>query len=360
LAVPMIRASTFADLVSGRKRGIGAALLRCMLRISEVPYGLAVRWRNRRFDRGKREIHQVERPVISVGNLTVGGTGKTPLVAHLARWFRDEDVRVTLISRGYGAEYGAMNDEALELERRLPDVPHLQNPDRVEAARVAIDELACQLILLDDGFQHRRIYRDLDIVLIDATAPFGYGHLLPRGLLREPLSGLNRADVVILSRADMVAPDRRAEIRQRVERYAPDVPWVELAHRPQSLVSAGGVERPCDELAGKRVLAFSGIGNPTGFAHSLETCRYEVVDTRSFPDHHAYDREDVDSLIQWTGDHSDIDAIVCTAKDMVKIGVDQLGSLPLHALTIGVEILRGGEALDDLVEPLLTKARAAG
>ena len=129
-------------------------------------------------------------PVISVGNITTGGTGKTPMVAWLARWFRNQDVRVALVSRGYRAEAEGQNDEARELATLLPDVPHLQNPDRVAAARIAIDELETQLIILDDGFQHRRIHRDLEIVLIDALQPFGFGHVLPRGLLREPLRGL--------------------------------------------------------------------------------------------------------------------------------------------------------------------------
>ena len=159
-------------------------MLRLLLHAAEVPYALVVGWRNRRFDRHPERVFRVAVPVISVGNLTTGGTGKTPLVEWLARWFRAAGVRVTLISRGYAAEKGARNDEAMELEQRLPDVPHLQNPDRVQAARIAVEELDCQLIILDDAFQHRAIARDLDIVLIDATEPFGYGHLLPRGLLR--------------------------------------------------------------------------------------------------------------------------------------------------------------------------------
>ena len=129
-------------------------------------------------------------------------------------------LRVTLVSRGYGAAAGARNDEALELERKLPDVPHLQNADRVAAALTAIEEFECQLLLLDDAFQHRRIQRDLDIVLIDALNPFGYGHLLPRGLLREPLSSLARADVIALSRSDLVAAGERARIWEQVRPHA--------------------------------------------------------------------------------------------------------------------------------------------
>ncbi|HVW39504.1 MAG TPA: tetraacyldisaccharide 4'-kinase, partial [Pirellulales bacterium] len=138
-----MRPSEFRALVSGQRKGPAAIALRAALRLAETPYAVAVAWRNRGYDVGRRPIERVGVPVISVGNLTLGGSGKTPMVEWLARWLRARDVRVTIISRGYGAEAGARNDEALELEERLPDVPHLQNPDRVEAARVAIEEFEC-------------------------------------------------------------------------------------------------------------------------------------------------------------------------------------------------------------------------
>jgi tetraacyldisaccharide 4'-kinase len=156
----MFDASYFRALVSGQERGVRASMLRAGLSLTEPLYRFGVGWRNRQFDTGSRKAHRVDVPVISVGNLTVGGTGKTPMVEWLARWFRERGVRVALISRGYGAEAGSRNDEALELEQKLPDVPHLQNPDRVEAAQTAIDEFETQLILLDDAFQHRRIHRE--------------------------------------------------------------------------------------------------------------------------------------------------------------------------------------------------------
>ena len=228
----MITASEFRDIVSGRRQGFGAALWRAGLGLAETPYSLGVRWRNHRYDVGKAGVVRVEVPVISVGNLTLGGTGKTPMVEWLARWFRSHDVRVAIVSRGYGAVDGGQNDEARELEEKLPDVPHLQDPNRAAAARVAIDELATQLIVLDDGFQHRRLGRDLDIVLIDAVEPFGYDRVFPRGMLREPLSGLRRADVIGLTRADVVNETRRREIRTRVQAIQPQATWVELAHQP--------------------------------------------------------------------------------------------------------------------------------
>ena len=131
----MFGPSEFRALVSGQKRGVGAAFLRAAFRVLEVPYTAAVRWRNRRYDSGRAPVTRVDAPVVSVGNLTLGGTGKTPTVEWLARWFADRGVRVGLVSRGYGATSGRVNDEALELARNLPDVPHVQDADRVRGAQ---------------------------------------------------------------------------------------------------------------------------------------------------------------------------------------------------------------------------------
>lgn len=336
----MLNPTEFRNLVSGRGRGLRAACLRAALGAIEVPYTLVVRWRNRRYDRHARLVHRVEVPVVSVGNLTLGGTGKTPMVAWLARQLRRRGVRVALISRGYGAEAGGVNDEALELERQLPDVPHLQNPDRVEAAELAIEEFGSQVILLDDAFQHRRIHRDLDIVLIDALEPFGFGRVFPRGALREPLSGLRRADIVVLTRADMLDQEARDEIRARVARLAPRAPWAEVMHAPEALLAAGGASEPVASLAGLAVAAFCGIGNPAGFRHTLNDCGCRIAAFREFPDHHAYSRDDIEDLASWS-QQAGASAVVCTVKDLVKIRLDHLGRLPLWALAIGIRFLSG-------------------
>src|SRR5947209_3482800 len=192
--------------------------------------------RNVLFDRGWARSHRAAVPVISVGNLTVGGTGKTPCVEYVARFFRRMELSVAILSRGYGAEHGP-NDEALVLEENLPDVPHLQGADRVTLARTAVEELESEVLVLDDGFQHRRLARDLDIVLIDATNPWGHGYLLPRGLLRESPRGLKRAGVVMLTRCDQVSGDEVKRIRERVGQLAPQAAVVETIHRPAGLVN---------------------------------------------------------------------------------------------------------------------------
>ena len=346
--------SQFRDVASGRQRGIGASLLRGLMRAAEVPYSLAVRWRNQQYDRGRRPVECVSVPVVSVGNLTLGGTGKTPLVEWLVRWFRAQGVRVTIISRGYGAEAGSRNDEALELEQKLPDVPHVQNPDRVAAARMAIEEFDCQLILLDDAFQHRRIHRDLNIVVVDALEPFGFGHVFPRGTLREPLDGLRRADAIVLSRADLVVSAERQRIRETIKQLAPSAIWLEAAHQPVRLLSATGREESIAALADKPIAAFCGIGNPAGFRHTLDALGCRLIELREFPDHFSYGRSDVEKLARWANELP-IEAVACTHKDLVKVGVDQLGSRPLWAIVIGLSIAVGQSELESRLRELLQK-----
>lgn len=353
--------TAFRDLVSGKRRGVLPAMTRCALAMGELPYALVVARRNRRFDNGKTEIHRVAVPVISVGNITMGGTGKTPVVEWIARWFRERGVRVCIVSRGYGAEEGSRNDEALELEQKLPDVPHVQNPNRVEAAQMAIEEFETQLILLDDAFQHRRIHRDLNIVLLDALEPFGFERVFPRGTLREPLAGLSRADVVCLTRADMLSTEERGKIRARVEQLRANVPWVELAHAPRALLSWSGDEESLASLQKKKIAAFCGIGNPTGFRHTLATCGYELAAWREFPDHHNYTREDMESLTTWATEAraSGVEAIVCTHKDLVKIQSPKIGSLSLSAVAIGIEMLAGRDTFEAELLKIAAKIDAA-
>jgi tetraacyldisaccharide 4'-kinase len=327
----MISPTNFREVVSGRRRGMSATLLRGVLGLCETPYAWAMRLRNHRYDRGLAKTHRVDVPVVSIGNLTLGGTGKTPLVLWVAGYFRQRGVRVSIVSRGYAAGDDGRNDEALELELALPEVPHLQNAKRVEAAQRAVEELKTELILLDDGYQHRRLERDLDIVLLDATEPFGFGHVFPRGTLREPIVGLARADVVVLSRADMLSADARQVVQERASQLAPRAVWCEVQHSPQELVNAQGQTQSLESLAGKRVAAFCGIGNPAGFRHTLEALGAEVVVWREFPDHHRYVRGDVESLAQAA---ARAELAVCTRKDLVKLGLTQIGTTPLWSIRV--------------------------
>src|SRR5262245_8188408 len=218
-------AESFHALISGRRRGPLAALLRAGLLAASVPYGWAAGVRNRLYDRGWKRSVRAPVPVVSVGNLTLGGTGKTPCVEYVCRFYRGVDLRVAILSRGDAAGEG-LNDEALLLGENLPDVPHLQGADRARWARVAVEELFSEVLVLDDGFQHRRLARDLDVVLVDATDPWGGGHLFPRGLLRESPHGLRRAGVVVLTRCDQAGGEELDRLHRDVTRLAPGVPVV--------------------------------------------------------------------------------------------------------------------------------------
>lgn len=271
------------------------------------------------------------------------------MVKWLAQRFLDSGLRVAIVSRGYGAPNGQHNDEALELTAALPNVPHIQNRDRVAAARRAIQEFDPQWLILDDGFQHRRLARDINIVLLDALEPFGFEHVFPRGTLREPLTGLERADVVCLSRADAIAESQRTAIRDRVAQISPQAAWCELAHAANKLINSQGETQPLEFLAGRRVAAFCGIGNPAGFRHTLLSTSCELVAWREFPDHHSYTPADL-SAVRDAALDTNSTAIICTQKDLVKICQHQLGHIPLWAVNIEMRFLAGQETLDRILD----------
>jgi tetraacyldisaccharide 4'-kinase len=311
------------------------------------PYGWAVRLRDVFYRLGWRASQRAAVPVVSVGNLTVGGTGKTPCVEFVARFYRQRDRRVAVLSRGYGGpESGGRNDEALVLEENLPDVPHLQGADRVALAQVAVEELESEVLVLDDGFQHRRLARDLDVVLIDATNPWGHGYLLPRGLLREPANSLKRAGVVVLTRCDQATADELNRLRQRVGRMTAGVPLVETTHQPAGLVN-GEREASLDELHGRPIAALCGIGNSEAFRRTLRDLGAEAVAFRAYPDHHAYRREDVDDLQAWARPLGKEAVVVTTQKDLVKLRLPRLGTCPLWALRIRLNVEVGRDALEE-------------
>jgi tetraacyldisaccharide 4'-kinase len=345
--------AAYHRLIRGEARGLRASAGRALLSGVAWGYGLGVAVRNAAFDRGWKEIHRVGVPVVSVGNVTLGGTGKTPMVEWVARWLRGRRVRVAILSRGYGQQSG-MNDEGLVLEENLPDVPHLQGADRVALARIAIEELESEALVLDDGFQHRRLARDLDLVLLDALDPFGLGRLFPRGLLREPVASLRRAGVVVLSRADLIGEEDRARIRTEAERQAGPLRWVEARHAPRDLIDAEGRITPLSHLEGSRVAAFCGIGNPEGFRRTVAQLGARPIGFRAFPDHHPYDRGDVAALIAWVRSLG-ADLALTTQKDSVKLRTPTLGPAPLAALRIGLEILNGAALLEEALTALLPK-----
>lgn len=343
----------FHALLRGERKQPWHWCVLILLRILSGVYFLVVWLRNTFFDLGWLPSYAVTVPVVSIGNLTVGGTGKTPFVAMTANWFRkNNEAMVAILSRGYRGEQG-QNDEAMVLEENLPDVPHLQGSNRLELAKIAVDELESEILLLDDGFQHRRLRRDLDIVLIDATCPWGYGYLLPGGLLRESTSGLRRAGVIALTRTDMVSEESLQQLETRIKKNFSDKILLRTVHRATTLVNDKGETLPLEALVNRNVLAFCGIGNPQAFRKTLEQLGADVSDLRVFPDHHSYTKSDIDGLRTWARQHATDCIVVTTQKDLVKIRVSTLGDRQLWALRIELEITRGNEDFDRKLKELL-------
>jgi tetraacyldisaccharide 4'-kinase len=346
-------------LLSGQSRGVLPSLARAGLGVASVAYGVAVQYRNRRFDAGTG-VHRADVPVISIGNLTAGGTGKTPVVAFVANYFRRWGVKVALLSRGYGARGGECNDEALVLERLCPGTPHVQQPDRVAGAALALLNFNSELLILDDGFQHRKLARDLDIVLIDATNPFGFGHLLPRGLLREPIANLRRADIILLTRADSVPRNELRSIQQSIAHVAPGVPVGQASFPPTRLVNSSGDRRTIESLEEVPALAFCGIGNPAGFAATLKAARLHPCEIVTFGDHYAYRPQDLAKLAL-RAEAFGVAAAVTTLKDLVKIGVDHLpapSGVPLWAVETGCELTTDDNALLERLDDFVRQVAA--
>ena len=355
-------AEAFRRLVRGDDRGLAPTLARAALAGLAVPFGTAVALRNAAFDHGLCAAQPGGVPVISIGNLTLGGTGKTPLVAWMAREMAARGLPPAIVSRGYGAARGQQSDEAAELSLLLPGVPHVADRDRVAGVRTAAAAGAA-VVILDDGFQHRRLARDLDIVTVDATDPWGGGRLFPRGLLREPITGLTRARVAVLTRATAVDAARRGEIRAEgaracAGRNAPV--WVDAEHRPLVLRSFSGTTRPLDWLAGRAVAAFAGIGNPAAFRESLAPLAAPLRGFRGFPDHHRYSAADLDELGRWAHENR-ADVVLTTLKDLVKVRRDHLGAIPVFAVEISLVMLDNGlETIGPLLDALAGRPREGG
>jgi len=308
----------YLALISGRSRGIGPALARTGLLAIEPLYRGIIRTRNTLFDQQFKASHYLGKPTISVGNITTGGTGKTPVV----QWLADRLIQLghhpAILLRGYRST-GGVSDEAELLKR--PGVEVEANPDRVTGAMAVLARSPqTDVFILDDGFQHRRARRNFDLVLIDATNPFGHGHVLPRGLLREPPSSLARAGAILITHADAEA--NLSALKLHLRQHAPAAPIFASHHAFGGLIDADG--RDIDLARVGRCLAVAGIGNPDAFYHGLRSRGLHVVDTWSPGDHHAFTPADVQRLRE----HGIVDTIVVTEKDWVKLkairGVDEL------------------------------------
>lgn len=298
-----------------------------------------------------------------VGNLTTGGTGKTPLVAWLARLVGEEGFRVAILTRGYkarqettvgGAQPVTATDEPAELAAACPGVPVIVNPDRAAGAAKAIRNHGAQVLVMDDGFQHRRLARDLDIVTIDATLPFGYDRLLPAGLLREPIGSLGRAHAAVLTRSDQVSDEDLGQIETRIRQIRPDLVIARSIHAPVGAHGRDGIDVPLEKLRGRKVFALCGLGNPGAFFTTVRACGCVLAGSQAYNDHHAYTDSDLAELCRKA--HSEgADLLLTTQKDWTKIApLNRPSDAPEMAyLAIELQFTSGQDSLNTLIERAL-------
>lgn len=309
----------------------------------ELGFAAAVRARNALYASGVLKSHDVPGArVISVGNLTLGGSGKTPAVVYLARRLTERGRRVAVLTRGYGrasrgdivlvpgaARPGASvaGDEPLLIAASCPGVAVLVGADRIRLGKRAVREHGAEVLLLDDGLQHRRLKRDVDIAVVDTEVGFGNGHLFPRGPLREPVAALNRASLLWVRGTGPIPATWRG-------------PTVRAIYQPTELVSADGQIHPASALHGQRVLALAGIARPGRFRATLAALGADVVETRFFADHHLFTWAEFREALQRA---RSMDArIVTTEKDAMRLPPDA----GIAVLRLGVRLLEGADALD--------------
>ncbi len=321
---------------------------------------------------GIRQVKRLPCRVLSIGNLTVGGTGKTPLTIWVARWCQQQGWPVAVLSRGYGGRlvgrfcvvsYGdgpctpwhVVGDEPYMLARALPGIPVLVGRDRYLSGRYACDYFGSRLLILDDGFQYWRLWRDLDIVLVDASNPFGPQALLPRGILREPLRALRRAHAIVLTRMDMARMPGTALVQQ-IRYWTRECP-VYMATTVAEALYTGETPLPgsLDRLRHRRVVALAGIGNPQAFAVTLRQLGCDVQALLVFPDHHPYTAADwqrIVDIVQQRG----AECLVTTEKDAVRLAPQWHAPFPVYTLRVGMQLVQGEPELQQQLRQLMRDA----
>ena len=366
------------DVMMGKREGLGPLLFAAFLQACSYLFSGIVQLRLWLYR--KRIFHDTPLGclVVVVGNLTVGGTGKTPIVEMFARALRDRGRKVAILSRGYKSKAPPLwkrwwyafthrdpepprivsdgqrvlldselaGDEPFMLAKNLPGVVVLVDKDRVKAGAYAIKRFGCDTLVLDDGFQYLPLKGRLNLLLVDKTNPFGNGFLLPRGILREPVKHLKRASYVFLTKSN---GRRDEELEHLIRHFNPEAEIIECAHRPQFLQRVGTAERrPLEDLNARRIAAFSGIATPESFERFLREGGARLVHVRRFLDHYRFTAEDLNEIFT-EAQRAGAEFIVTTEKDAVRIASSQACPLPLYYLRLEIEILRGAADFQEAV-----------
>lgn len=360
------------ELVDGKRNKLLDKLLLLILNFLEQVYKLLLFFRKILYSSGLIKKTKLEPVLISIGNITAGGTGKTPVVKYLAGGLNNKGINTAVVSRGYGSEtegpllvsdgcvetasYEEAGDEALMLSRLMEGFPVAIGKKRAAAGRLVQERFKPDLILLDDAFQHWQLARDIDIVVIDGLNPFANRHLLPRGYLREPLTALNRGDIFIITRADLIAESQLQKIKEEISKYN-KTPLIYTAVyksvylRFLDIAGKSSVE-PVVSHTARKILAFSGLGNPASFYQTLNKNGFNVAEMIEYPDHYRYQEDDFDYIGRKASEEG-IKLVLTTEKDAVKFKDKMISSLKLQGISLAVlgielEINNGADLLDKL------------
>lgn len=364
-----------ADVIYDRRHGRAAEVMSSFLYGLSFIFSALVQLRWYLYERRILRNKPLGCLVVVVGNLTVGGTGKTPVVEKFARTLHERGRKVAILSRGYKSKKEPLakklwrklthgeeapprivsdgknvlldsdiaGDEPFMLAKNLPGVVVLTDKNRVKAGSFAIRKFGCDTLILDDGFQYLPLKGRLNLLLVDRTNPFGNQHLLPRGILREPIKHLSRASYIFLTKSDGTRDEALLEM---IREHNSEAEIIECAHQPQFLQSVENGERlPLDALKGAKIAAFSGIASPESFENMLRGYGAEIRYNQRFLDHHRFTRYEIQHLYKKAG-AADLDMIVTTEKDAVRLFEDLKAPIPIYFLRLEIDILSGEEDFD--------------
>lgn len=339
----------YMAIITSEDTSAKASLTRLALATAARVYHPIIATRNALYDHGLRKAHTLGQPTISVGNLTAGGTGKTPIVTDITQRLIHMGKQPAVLLRGYHAHEGLSDEAQLLSDALSPGASvHMHVKRRIGAANALAAHAAINCFVLDDAFQHRQAKRDLDLVLIDATNPFGLGRILPRGLLRESIHGLKRADGIIITRADLITPDELQTLTDQLTHTANQPVLAQAAFVWDGYLDQANEHHPLGHLKDQKVMGVCGVGNPKAFEKML-TAQLGPQPVVAMEDHHVYRHDDLTELFLMATRH-EAKAIVTTEKDWVKWRqfTPPIGwPLPVYRPKLGVNWLAGSEALDE-------------
>ncbi len=360
--------NAYRKLISGESSGLGAAILRFFFGIAAQVYSIVIAVRNFLYSKRWLKIYRSNAVVISVGNITTGGTGKTPLVIRLCKEiisdskFQISDSQCVILTRGYkttqdsGLKTQDYGDEPAVLAESCPEAKVIVNPDRVAGADEAVEKFGAKVLIMDDGFQHRRLARDLDIVTIDGTLPFGYGRMLPAGLLREPAAALKRANAVVITRCDQARETELCQLEEKLQRINPKMVIARSKHAPVCAKSIDNKEIGLEELKSKKIFAFCGIGNPDAFFNTIKNIDVRLVGSKVYNDHFHYTDDCLADICE-QAKRLKADLILTTQKDWfsspLSTAANANDDVNIAYLVVELKFISGEDKITQLIEKTL-------